>query len=102
MAEGITHGSFTWDHEKEAKNKKQHGLDFIAASEAFFDPNRKIAIDEAHSRHEPRYFCIGKVKEKIATVRFTLRGNKIRIIGAGYWRKGRKFYEEKIKKIDKE
>ncbi|MDD5422490.1 MAG: BrnT family toxin, partial [Candidatus Omnitrophica bacterium] len=31
---------------------------------------------------------------KIVTVRFTRRGNKIRIIGAGYWRKGRKYYEK--------
>jgi hypothetical protein len=27
------------------------------------------------------------------TVRFTYRGNTIRIIGAGYWRKGKKIYE---------
>jgi len=27
------------------------------------------------------------------TVRFTYRGSVIRIIGAGYWRKGRKIYE---------
>lgn len=30
----------------------------------------------------------------IMTVRFTYRNNKIRIIGAGYWRKGKKLYEE--------
>ena len=31
----------------------------------------------------------------ILTVRFTYRGETIRIIGAGYWRKGKKIYEEK-------
>ena len=46
-------------------------------------------------RHkEPRYFCIGKVDDRILTVRFVYRNNKIRIIGAGYWRKGRKYYEK--------
>lgn len=31
------------------------------------------------------------------TVRFTYRNNKIRIIGAGYWRQGKKVYEENKK-----
>jgi hypothetical protein len=28
------------------------------------------------------------------TVRFTWRAGRIRIIGAGYWRKGKKIYEQ--------
>jgi hypothetical protein len=28
------------------------------------------------------------------TVRFVIRGDRIRIIGAGYWRKGKLFYEQ--------
>lgn len=35
---------------------------------------------------------------KIVTVRFTQRGDAIRMIGAGYWRKGKKAYEENLKK----
>jgi len=35
----------------------------------------------------------GKVDDEIMTVRFTYRAEKIRIIGAGYWRKGKKIYE---------
>jgi len=30
----------------------------------------------------------------ILTVRFVYREGKIRIFGAGFWRKGRKYYEE--------
>ncbi len=41
-----------------------------------------------------RHYCIGRVDEDIMTVRFTYRGNVVRIYGAGYWRKGRKIYEE--------
>jgi uncharacterized DUF497 family protein len=52
-----------------------------------------IAVDEAHSVAEPRYFCLGIVNDRVMTVRFTVRGNTIRIIGAGYWRKGRRAYE---------
>jgi hypothetical protein len=31
---------------------------------------------------------------RLNTVRFTWRGDRIRIIGAGYWRKGRQAYEQ--------
>jgi uncharacterized protein len=43
---------------------------------------------------ERRYFCIGKVDGEVLTVRFTWRRGKIRIFGAGYWRKGKQVYEE--------
>lgn len=88
-------GSFIWDEAKEVSNIHMHGMDFTAASLAFYDPQCIIAIDEPHSHEEERFFCIGKIMGRIATVRFTYRGDKIRIIGAGYWRKGRKFYERK-------
>lgn len=39
----------------------------------------------------------GKLDEEILTVRFIYRNNKIRIIGAGYWRKGKKIYEKENK-----
>jgi len=61
---------------------------------AFLDPLRVIAADEAHSKKEPRLFCIGRGQRGILTVRFTQRGGHIRIIGAGYWRKGKEFYEK--------
>ena len=86
--------SFTWDFEKELANIYKHGVDFITASKAFKDPKRKIYVDSRHSEKEERFFCIGKVGNKIVTVRFTYRASKIRIFGAGCWRKGIKYYEE--------
>jgi len=88
------YGAFIWDLNKEQENIRKHGINFIAASGAFLDAGRKIFIDSKHSESEERYFCIGKTGNKIVTVRFTYRGGKIRIIGAGYWRKGRKYYEK--------
>ena len=85
---------FEWDTQKEATNFKKHGVDFTTAQAVFFDKNRIIAHDEKHSADEDRWFCIGKVKGGILTVRFTYRNEIIRIIGAGEWRKGKKFYEE--------
>jgi len=87
--------SFIWDLRKELINVKKHGVDFHIAAQAFFDPGRKIFTDSKHSEKEPRYFCIGRVEEKVLTVRFTYRGSTIRIIGAGYWRKGVNYYEQK-------
>ena len=34
------------------------------------------------------------VDGRIITVRFVYRERKIRIIGAGYWRKGKEYYEK--------
>jgi uncharacterized protein len=56
--------------------------------------NRVIADDLSHSEVEKRYFCIGNVNGEILTVRFTWRDSKIRIFGAGYWRKGKQIYEK--------
>jgi len=91
----VTNGSFVWDLRKEAVNIRKHGINFTKAAKVFEDPNRKVFTDSRHSHKELRHFCIGKVANKIITVRFTYRDNKVRIYGAGYWRKGKRYYEEK-------
>jgi uncharacterized protein len=88
---------FEWDEEKDKENQSKHGISFLTAQQAFLDPNRVIAEDITHSTEENRYYCMGRVGEGILTVRFTYRGNLIRIYGAGYWRKGRNIYEEQNK-----
>lgn len=86
---------FVWDLAKEALNVQKHGIDFRKAAQAFLDPQRKILLDRKHSRFETRYYCIAKMGERIINVRFVHRDGKIRILGAGFWRKGIKYYEEK-------
>ena len=86
--------TFEWDPKKDRENQKKHGVPFEVAQYAFADPQRVIAEDAEHSQREKRYYCFGMVGDGILTVRFTYRGNTIRIIGAGYWRKGKKLYEE--------
>jgi len=85
--------TFEWDDAKNAANERKHGVSFALAQRAFLDPRRVLAQDLAHSRREPRFYCMGKVGDAILTVRFTYRGSTLRIIGAGYWRKGRQVYE---------
>ncbi len=87
---------FEWSDGKNAANISKHSLSFYEAQDAFFDEKRVILIDTEHSLSERRYFCIGKTAGGgIATVRFTIRNGHIRIIGAGYWRKGKKIYERR-------
>ena len=86
---------FFWDAQKEIQNVIKHGVDFETAKQAFDDPNRRVRYDPAHSQHEDRFFCVGRVAGKVLTVRFTYRGDDIRIIGAGYWRRGKTIYEKK-------
>jgi uncharacterized protein len=89
--------TFEWDAEKDKENQAKHGVSFLAAQQAFLDPHRVIAEDATHNTEEDRHYCMGRVGEGILTVRFTYRGNVIRIYGAGYWRKGRKIYEDQNK-----
>ena len=89
-----TDTGFEWDAAKDATNVSKHGIGFEVAQRAFLDPVRVIAEDLAQGGGEKRYYCFGKVDGGIRTVRFTWRGGNIRIIGAGYWCKGRRLYEK--------
>jgi uncharacterized protein len=84
---------FDWDNDKDAENQQKHGVSFSRAQYAFADPQRVIAKDITHSQTEERFYCFGEVDGGILTVRFTYRTSVIRIIGAGYWRKGKAIYE---------
>ena len=91
------HVDFEWDTDKDKLNQEKHGVSFALAQLAFLDHQRVILEDLEHSEEEKRFYCLGNVAGGILTVRFTYRKNKIRIIGAGYWRKGKKIYERENK-----
>jgi uncharacterized DUF497 family protein len=63
----VAKARFEWDPKKDEENQSKHGVSFAEAQLAF--------------------------GEGIMTVRFTYREGAIRIIGAGYWRKGKRIYE---------
>ena len=90
----INSTTFEWDENKNRLNQKKHNIPFEIAQYAFLDKKRVIAKDLEHSSREDRYYCFGKINKNIVTVRFTYRDNKIRIFGAGYWRKGKEIYEK--------
>ncbi len=91
---------FEWDEDKNRLNQQKHGVYFELAQLAFIDPHRVIAKDLTHgSGKERRYYCFGLVEGGVMTVRFTWRQGRIRIFGAGYWRKGKRAYERENKAV---
>ena len=97
MGSTVILGAFEWDLDKDAENILKHGVSFETATQVFNDPCRFIDYDKTHSAEEPRWFCVGEVRGETLTVRFTHRNVRIRIIGAGYWRKGKRTYEKEKK-----
>ncbi|MGH8249186.1 MAG: BrnT family toxin [Steroidobacteraceae bacterium] len=84
---------FEWNPVKDAENRRKHGVSFAEAQAAFLDPARVIAKDVGHSGAEHRFYCFGRVADGVLTVRFTYRGDIICVIGAGFWRRGKRLYE---------
>lgn len=90
---------FEWDAEKDQLNYEKHAIRFEEAIQVFYDKQRIIYSDISHSTTtEQRWYCVGKIGENICTVRFVVRDDVLRIIGAGYWRKERKLYEKNTTK----
>ena len=90
---------FEWDRQKAKANHARHRIDFQEALTVFRDPLARIFDDEEHSEDEPREIIIGRsMKQRLILVCFTVRGTRIRIIGA---RKAtpleRKDYEENVR-----
>jgi len=87
--------SFEWDEKNNQQNILKHKISFNEAQKVFLDKNRLVFEDVCHSSSkEVRYYCLGKINDKVCTVRFTYRNKLIRIFGAGYWRKEQKIYEK--------
>ena len=74
---------FEWDDHKEKLNLKKHGVDFSLAPLVFDDVQAVITKDVKHSISEDRFYIVGKANGMVLTFRFTVRGSRIRIFGAG-------------------
>lgn len=88
---------FEWDDKKNIENIVKHKISFSDAQAVFSDPKVILSEDLDHGDMEDRYFAYGSIPGGICTVRFTVRGKRIRIYGAGFWRRGKKYYEKNTK-----
>ncbi len=79
-SENIT--NFQWDKGNIGKNLKHKVMD-EETEQVFFDKNKVISEDIAHSQKEKRYIIIGKTKEgRLLYTVYTFRGNKIRVVSS--------------------
>lgn len=87
---------FQWNPAKESENLAKHGVSFTEAQKAFEDPKALVLFDAAHStRTELRWWLLGRVGARVMLVRYTHRPvGIVRLIGAGYWKEGRDYYEK--------
>jgi uncharacterized DUF497 family protein len=75
---------FIWDEEKNAANKKKHGITFQEAALVFLDACFVVMLDEAHSsQEETRWKGVGALQNTVlVTVVFAERGETLRLISA--------------------
>ena len=89
---------FEWDADKESENVRKHGFTFAEAVEAFLDPFGFALRDDKHSGTESRHYWVGKLQSGVVvTVRYTRRGDRVRIFGCANWRNFRRLYDERAK-----
>ena len=77
--------SFEWDENKNAINKKKHGIAFEEAQTVFYDEEALVIDDVEHSEDEERFIILGmSLKAKLLVVCHCLRESEtvIRIISA--------------------
>ena len=74
---------FVWDENKNRANFKKHGIDFVDAVRAWYDPDRLDFFDEEHSSDEIRWIFLGAVAGVVLFVVETEPDeNTVRIISA--------------------
>jgi uncharacterized protein len=88
---------FVWNSNKAAANEKWHYVSFAEASEAFYDLQAVVELDEEHSWYEQCYRLIGASSRRLLFVVYTEPDEQtIRLISARevepYERK--RYYEE--------
>ncbi len=87
---------FAWDKGNSDKNFILHKVSNQEAEEVFLNETGIIFDDEKHSQHEKRYMIWGTTNDdRLLSIFFTIRADKIRIISArDMHKKERRRYEE--------
>ena len=73
---------FEWDDAKALSNEAKHGISFKMARDAFLDAFAIEEIDDRRRTAETRFGLLGMVENRLLSVAYTMRKNKIRIISA--------------------
>ncbi len=91
---------FEWDDGNRNKNWKQHKVHWTEAEEAFLNEPVVLFPDPHHSQIETRLALLGRtLAERLLTIVFTIRKNRIRVISArDMSKKERRLYHEALEK----
>lgn len=76
---------FEWDKNKDATNRKKHGVSFDEAQSVFYDEQAIQFYDPEHSDDEDRFILLGtsyKLKTLVVCHCFREEETKVRIISA--------------------
>jgi uncharacterized DUF497 family protein len=86
--------AFEWDRTKDSTNTRKHGVGFAEACTVFDDPLSITIRDPDHDEDEAR-FVGASSKRSLLIVVHTVRGERIRLIGArSATKQERRKYEE--------
>ena len=69
-----------YDERKNLINIRKHGISLDDGLAAINDPDSIISFDTYHSTNEPRYVAIGRSRNQVLFVVFTMRDEVERII----------------------
>ena len=91
-ADGV---AFEWDEGNADKNWERHAVADYECEEVFFNQPIVVRHDPTHSRHETRYYALGRTdQDRLLFVAVTVRRSLIRVISAREMtRKERRIYE---------
>ena len=74
---------FEWNNQKAIANLHKHGLSFVSACEAFFDPFLVVLEDVEAVGNELREKLIGMTSDwQIVLVVYVMRADRVRLISA--------------------
>ena len=95
--------NFEWDENKNKSNQEKHEIDFNDAKDVFEDPKSIETEDTRKEYGEKRFIIIGKARNVILTVVYTIRATAIRLISARRSRRNeRNNYNSQQKDINNE
>ena len=73
---------FEWDDDKAERNRRDHGITFEMARDAFHDAFAVEWLDADRSDGEMRFGLLGMAGHRLLFVAYTLRADRIHIISA--------------------
>jgi uncharacterized DUF497 family protein len=87
---------FEWDEDKAAESYLKHGVTFANAKLVFKDPFAVERLDDRFDYGEERFNILGMVRNRLLSVVYAIRDERIRIISArgAEPHERRKYHEE--------